>query len=283
MRSSGIAIAFLLIFIIGSFSAVSVSQTVPNSQVAAGFSVDNIDKTADPCVDFYQYACGNWTKRVEIPADQPEWISFVEVDERNKVILRDILEKAAKGGPGRSAIDQKIGDYYGACIDESAADAKGIAPLKPELDRIAAAKDKTALIDAIARVHLIGPNPLFNFYSSPDFHNADMVIAYIDQGGLTLPGRKYYISGDDPKMVETRKKMVEYVTALFTLSGQSAQQAAETAQTVLRIETALAKASMDRTLRRDPKSRDHKMTRDEAVALAPNFYLARYFTDVNAP
>jgi endothelin-converting enzyme/putative endopeptidase len=277
------SVAFLLVFIIVSFSAVSISQTVPNSQIAAGFSVDNIDKTADPCVDFYQYACGNWTKRVEIPADQPEWISFVEVDERNKIILRDILEKAAKGGPGRSAIDQKIGDYYGACIDESAADAKGIGPLKPELDRIAAAKDKTALIDAIARVHLIGPNPLFNFYSSPDFHNADMVIAYIDQGGLTLPDRKYYINDDDAKMVETRKKMVEYVTALFTLSGQSAQQAAESAQTVLRIETALAKASMDRTLRRDPKSRDHKMTRDEAVALAPNFYLARYFTDVNAP
>ena len=277
------AVACLLVFIILSFSAVSFSQAVPNSQIAAGFSVDNIDKTADPCVDFYQYACGNWTKTVEIPADQPEWISFVEVDERNKVILRDILEKAAKGGAGRSAIDQKIGDYYGACIDESAADAKGIGPLKPELDRIAAAKDKTALIDAIARVHLIGPNPLFNFYSSPDFHNADMVIAYIDQGGLTLPDRKYYISDDDAKMVETRKKMVEYVTTLFTLSGQSAQQAAESAQTVLRIETALAKASMDRTLRRDPKSRDHKMTRDEAVALAPNFYLARYFTDVNAP
>jgi endothelin-converting enzyme/putative endopeptidase len=167
-------------------------------------------------------------------------------------------------------------------MDEHAADAKGLDPLKPELDRVTGVKDKAALIDAIARVHLLGPNPLFNFYSSPDLHNADMVIAYIDQGGLTLPDRNYYIK-DEEKMVEMRKKLTDYATALFTLSGQSAQQAADSAQTVLRIETALAKASMDRTERRDPKKRDHKMTRDAAVALAPNFYLQRYFSDVNTP
>src|SRR5439155_24488546 len=97
------------------------------------------------------------------------------------------------------------------------------------------------------------------------------------------PDRKYYINDSDPKMVEMRKHLTEYATTLFTLSGQSAQQAADSAQAVLRIETALAKASMDRTLRRDPKNRDHKMTRDAAVALAPNFYLARYFTDIDSP
>ena len=132
-------------------------------------------------------------------------------------------------------------------------------------------------------MHLIGPNPLFNFYSSPDLHNADMVIAYIDQGGLTLPDRNYYIKEDDQKMAEMRKQLVAYVTSLFTLSGQTPQQAADSAQTVLRIETALAKASMDRTLRRDPKNRDHKMARDAAITLAPNFYLARYFQDLDTP
>jgi putative endopeptidase len=280
MRSVESAFAFLFVF---AFSVVAFGQDSSNRQVPAGFSIDNIDKTADPCVDFYHYACGNWMKNAEIPADQPEWVSFIEVDERNKVILREILEKAAAAGPNRSPIEQKIGDYYGACVDEKAADAKGLDPLKPELDRIVAATDKSVLIDAIARVHLIGPNPLFNFYSASDLHNADMVIAYIDQGGLSLPDRKYYINDDDAKMVETRKRLVEYATAVFALSGQSAQQAAESAQTVLRIETALAKASMDRTLRRDPKNRDHKMTRDAAVTLAPNFYLARYFTDMNTP
>ena len=264
------------------FTASAFSQSTAAPQPAAGFSIDNIDKTVDPCTDFYQYACGSWLKKAEIPADQPEWASFVVVDETNLATLRGILEKAAAGGSGRDAIDQKIGDYYGACMDEKVVEEKGLAPLKPELDRIAAANDKGALIDAIARVHLIGPNPLFNFYSQPDLHDSNMVIANIDQGGLTLPDRKYYIQ-DDAKMADMRKKLTDYVTAIFTLSGQSAQQAAESAQTVLRIETALAKASMDRTLRRDPKNRDHKMTRDAAIALAPNFYLAHYFTDVDTP
>ena len=276
MRFCRLLSAFFLLFALASFA-----QSAP-SEKAVGFSIDNIDKTIDPCVDFYQYACGNWLKTTEIPADQSAWVSFVELDERNLVTLKDILEKASSGGPNRSAVEQKIGDFYGACMDEKVANAKGLAPLKPELDRIAAAKDKAALIDAIARVHMIGPNPLFNFYSASDLHNANHVIAYIDQGGLSLPDRDYYIK-DDARMVEMRKHLSEYVTETFTLAGQSPQQAEESAQTVLRIETSLAKASMDRTLRRDPKNRDHKMTRDAAVAMAPNFYLDRYFTDIAAP
>src|SRR5205814_3980820 len=202
--------------------------------------------------------------------------------ERNAAILREILEKAAANDPGRDAINQKIGDYYDSCMDEKAVETKGLDPLKPELQRIAGTKDKAELVNAIARVHLIGPNPLFNFYSSPDLHNANEVIAYIDQGGLSLPDRDYYIK-DDAKMAQARKSLVEYAIQIFTLAGESAQQAADSAQTILRLETALAKASMDRTARRDPKNRDHKMTRDEAVALAPAFYLNRYFAAVGAP
>src|SRR2546425_4493820 len=128
------------------FTIVSVGQTSSAGQPAVGFSIDNIDKAADPCVDFYQYACGNWLKQTEIPADQTEWVSFVELYERNLVTERDILEKASATDPNRSAIDQKIGDYYNSCMDEKAADAKGLAPLKPDLDRIAAAPDKPALM-----------------------------------------------------------------------------------------------------------------------------------------
>lgn len=262
--------------------AVPFAQTSEPAQHKAGFSIDNIDKSVDPCMDFYQYACGNWIKNTQIPPDRPDMDSFGEVEEQNLLVLRDILEKASKGGGERDAIDQKIGDYYGACMDESAVETKGIAPLKPELDRIAGAKDKQALIDQIAHVQLIGPSPLFNFYSSPDYHNADMVIAYIDQGGLTLPDRNYYIK-DDAKMVGVRKALSDYITTVFTLSGQSAQQAADSAKTVLDIETALAKASMDRTVRRDPKVRDHKMSRDAAISLAPNFYLAQFFKDIDSP
>jgi putative endopeptidase len=281
---------FRLLFILGIFvigiavhGFAQAASSAPATRPAAGFSVDNIDKTVDPCVDFYQYACGNWIKNSEIPADQSQWVSFVELNERNQTIERGILEKAAAGGSSRDALDQKIGDLYGSCMDEKSVDAKGISPLQPELARIAAVQDKGALIDEIAHVHLVGPNALFNFYSNSDLHNADQVIAYIDQGGLSLPDRDYYIKDDNPKMKEMRQHLVEYATESFTLAGQTPQQAADSAQTVLRIETALAKASMDRTSRRDPKNRDHKMTRDEAVALGPNFYLNRYFTAIGAP
>src|SRR5438477_6607875 len=234
MRNTGILLAAVL-----ASSSLLLGQSSTSSQPPAGVSIETIDKSVDPCTDFYQYACGNWMKNAQIPGDQPEWASFIEVEERNNLVLKAILEKAQAGGSSRSTLDQKIGDYYGACIDEKAADGKGLDALKPELNRIAAVNDKGGLIDAIARVHLIGPNPLFNFFSSPDLHNADMVIAYIDQGGLTLPDRKYYINDEDAKMVEQRKHLIEYATTLFTLSGQSPQQAAGSAQAVLRIEIAL--------------------------------------------
>ena len=261
------------------FNTLLFSQQPP---AEPSHSLDTVDKAADPCTDFYQYSCGSWLKTAEIPPDQSRWGGFNELHERNLAVNRQILEKASASNASRDAIDQKIGDYYSSCMDEKTADEKALEPLKPELDRIAKATDKPALIEAIARVQLIGPNPLFNFYSSPDLHNADQVIAYIDQGGLSLPDRDYYIK-DDPKMAEARKHLVDYVTQVFTLAGETPQKAADAAQTVLRLETSLAKASMDRTLRRDPKNRDHKMKRDEAVSLAPDFSLNRFFTVAGTP
>jgi predicted metalloendopeptidase len=272
----------LLLILFCALSALAFCQSASSGSAGLEFSVANIDKTVDPCVDFYQYACGNWMKNSEIPGDRSSWQSFSQLDERNLQIEKGILEKAAAGGAKRDAIDQKIGDLYGSCMDEQAVNAKGLAPVKPELDRIAAVKDKGALIEEIAHLHMIGPNPLFNFYSNSDLHNADQVIAYMSQGGLSLPDRDYYVR-DDADKVEMRKHLVEYATEVFTLAGQSSQEAAKSAQTVLMIETLLAADSMERTKLRDPKNRDHKMTRDEAVALAPEFNFNLYFTAVGAP
>ena len=152
MRIFRLVVAFLLVL-----SAASLSQTASSRKPGPGFSIDNIDKTVDPCVDFYQYACGNWVKNSEIPADRPAWQSFSELNESNLEIERRILEKAAAGGAGRNAIDQKIGDLYGSCMDEKAVDAKGIAPVKPELERIAAVKDKGA---PVSYTHLTLPTIL---------------------------------------------------------------------------------------------------------------------------
>src|SRR5580698_28250 len=141
------------------------------------FDLTAIDKSVDPCVNFYHYACGTWLKNNPIPADQAMWGRFNELADRNRDILHEILEQAAKPAAGRDATTQKIGDYYGACMDEKAIDAKGLAPLEPELARIRNLKDKTQLAEEIAHLHSIGVDALFEFSSGQDFKDSNDVIA----------------------------------------------------------------------------------------------------------
>jgi predicted metalloendopeptidase len=258
------------------------AEAKPAAAKAPKFDIANIDTSLDPCTDFYQFACSKWMKNNPIPSDYPEWISFNEVSEYNLAVLRAILDKNSANDPKRSPVQQKIGDYYASCMDEAAANKAGYKPLQPELDRIAALKDKTQMMELIAHETLVGPNPIFGFGSSPDLHNSEMVIASIDQAGITLPDRDYYLK-DDADMVAIRKGYLAHMVKMFGMLGQSPEQAAKSADTVMKIETELARAAMDRTLRRDPKNIDHKMALADIETAAPNFHLRSYFAAAGAP
>jgi len=246
------------------------------------FSADLLDKSIDPCNDFYAYACSKWMAQNPIPADRSSWGRFNELAERGEYIVRDILEKAAVDRPGRSASEQKIGDYYASCMDETAIEKAGTKPLQADFDSIAAIRSKAELAKEIVRLHREGTDVLFGFDSDSDFKNASQMIAEVDQGGLGMPDRDYYFK-DDEKSVELRKKYVAHVAKMFTLLGDDEARAAAEAKVVMEIETGLAKGALDQTTRRDPQKVYHKLTSRELAALSPAFNWNLYFEDVGAP
>ncbi len=251
-------------------------------KVLPHFDPAALDRSVQPCDDFYQYTCGQWIAKNPVPADRSRWGRLSELAERNTYDLRDLLEGVAKDDPKRSPVDRKIGDYYASCMDEAAIEKKGLAPLKPELDRIAALKSKRDLAPVLARAQADGVSSLFRFGAQPDFKNASVDMAGLDQGGLSLPDRDYYLQ-DEARFADVRKQFPLHVQTMFELMGEPKEAAARDAQTVLDIETGLAKVSLDRVKRRDPANLDHRMTRKELEALAPGFDWATYFKASGAP
>jgi endothelin-converting enzyme/putative endopeptidase len=230
-----------------------------------------MDRTADPCADFYKFACGNWNKLNPIPADQPRWDVYSKLHTDNQRFLWGILEDAAKPSPSRSPLEQKIGDYFAACMDEAAVEKAGAAPLEPQLKEIAAMSSLRDLPPLLARLQLStsGSGMLFDFGSNQDFADSSQVIGFASAGGLGLPDRDYYFK-TDAKSKETRAKYLEHVQKIFELLGDGPARAKAEAHTVMEIETALAKASLTRVEKRDPYKLFHKYTRAQLTALAPS-------------
>lgn len=247
-------------------------------QNPTGIDLGAIDRAAQPCNDFYQYACGTWMKNNPIPADQPRWGRFDELQERNRQTLRGILEKvaapalekAAVPATARSAAEQKIGDAYASCMNTKDLDAKGIAPVQPALDRIAKLADKSTLAIEVAGEYAAGFRPFFRFGSGQDAKDSTRVIAQLGQGGITLPDRDYYLKSD-ARSVEIRAKYLAHIQKMLELAGHDAARAAAEAKSVMTLETALATVSADRVALRDPQKRYNPTTVTALAAMAPAF------------
>lgn len=259
----------------------SAAMFAADDSALRGVYVGDIDKSVNPCTNFFDYANGAWRKQNPIPASMVRWSRRWESGETNKDVLHGILEETAtqstKAKTGST--DQLVGDYYGACMDEKTIEQRGIEPIRPDLDLIKSMKSQADLQKVITHLNEEALFAPFAFGSNPDRHEPTNVIADVEASGLGLPDRDYYFK-DDEKSKETRQKYLEHVATVFRLAGSNATEASAAAQTVMKMETALAGASLTNVELRDPKATDHKMTVAEAQKLSPNFQWQRYFSDL---
>lgn len=246
-----------------------------------GFSTNSIDRTADPCTNFYQFACGNWIKTNPIPPEYSRWGRFNELADRNQRILKDILETSS-AKTTRTPIEQKIGDYYQACMDTAAIEKNGTAPIKPYLQQINGMSNKKDVGEVVGKLHLEGIGGFFGVAAGADYNNSKMTIVHAVEGGLTLPDRDYYLK-DDPKSGDIREKYVTHVQKMFELLGYTQERAQAAAKTVMAVETALAKPAADRVSRRNPLTRNHPTEIMAFISSAPSFNWIGYARAMGLP
>jgi putative endopeptidase len=245
-----------------------------------GLDLANIDRSVSPCDDFYQYSTGGWRKANPLPATYARYGRFEEVADRNRNRLRDILENAASAENREpESATQKIGDFWAACMNESAIETAGAAPIRPDLDRIAAIDDRAGVVAEIHRQHRKGIAPLFRFSAQNDFKDSNRIIAAVSQGGLGLPDRDYYLR-EETKFAATRTQYVDHLARMFTLAGISAAQASADAEKVLALESRLARVSMPRVDMRKPENVYHVMPVTELARLSPALDWPAFFSGI---
>jgi putative endopeptidase len=283
MRKPLIASVPLVILAFISFSVAQSAPPAPTLPYSPSLDVSSMDKSVDPCVDFYQYSCGGWQQKNPIPPDQTSWGVYGKLYQDNLNFLRGILEQSAATKGQRDTVTQEIGDFYAACMDEPAVEKLGLSALKPQLAAIAQLKSSRELAPVVARMQLdLGGAVLFGSSARQDPDNSEQQIAGVDQGGIGLPDRDYYTK-DDPKSKETRERYLQHVQKIFELLGDKPAVAKENADVVMRIETALATASLTRVERRDPYKRKNKIKLPDLEQMVPSFDWPAYYRTLKAP
>ncbi|HXP11132.1 MAG TPA: M13 family metallopeptidase, partial [Acidobacteriaceae bacterium] len=256
-------------------------QQAPQKTLQA-FDPRSMDTSADPCVNFYQYACGGYLKQTPIPADESSYGQFNEISDENLLVLKSILEQAAGSKSPRTANEQKIGDYYGTCMNVEEVNQAGLRPLQPLLARIEALKSKDELPQLTAYLDSIGVNTLFAFSSDQDFKDATQQIAVLDQLDLGLPEKGYYERKDD-KSVKLREQYQAHIARMFELLGEPQEQAAKDAARILKLETALAGVSLSTVERRDPANLYHKTELSKLDSNTPQFNFVSFLRAAHTP
>jgi putative endopeptidase len=252
---------------------ISAPTALPKTPISMDLA--GIDKTVDPCTDFYAYACGNWRKNNPIPADKVRWGQFDALNERNNYLLYQDLRAAADHPT--SPLQTKYGNYFAACMDTAQHDKLGAQPIQPALAKIYHWNNKATLAALLGNLEdKDGVSPLFGFGSEQDQKDSTKQIAVVMQGGLSLPDRDYYLQQDD-RMKKIRAQYVEHVTKMFVLLGDTPEKAAAEAKSVMAVETALAEGSTPRVELRDPANVYHIESRAQLQSLTPDFKWSEYF------
>ncbi len=281
-RRISTAVLVLLALAGGALAADLPSSAGLTQQQIANDVLSAMDRSVDPCQDFYRYACGGWLATAKMPGDRSRWTrSFSVIDEENREFLRTALEDAAKN-PGTDADRRRVGDFYAACMDDKAVEKAGIAPLKPFLERIATVKDAKSAMTVAGEMQRDGSGAFLRLGPLADFKRPDFEILFMIQGGLGMPDRDYYLS-EDAKKKDIRAAYEKHVATMLGLIGEKPEDARRHAAAVLAFETELAKVSRDRTAMRDVEKLYHKVDRSGLEKMTPSLAWEPFFQAVGLP